>query len=105
MTASDRVADNIRAIRRVRGLSREDLALLVTESGLTMTSAMLTNIESGRVKGRTRRRMVTVDELCAFSAALSVPPLKLLEDSPSAILRTQAQMLLSQAEAIERGDS
>lgn len=79
VSVSDDVADQVRALRRQAGMSREDLAAACRSCGLAgMTDHAITNIESGRrIDGR-RRREVTVDELVGLAAALGVHPAELL---------------------------
>jgi transcriptional regulator with XRE-family HTH domain len=85
---SDLVASRIRVLRKGLGLTRAELAerfnrLAVTRSGeylaskygdSMMTDSVVTNIESGRRTGGSRRRMVTVDEVVVFAKALEVTP-------------------------------
>jgi transcriptional regulator with XRE-family HTH domain len=71
---SDYVAGKIRAGRKERGWSTDDLG---ERCGLT--GNMIENIESGRRDpAGDRRRAVTVDELFAISGAFGVGPLELM---------------------------
>jgi len=105
VTASDLVADNVRALRKARGISREELARLTTDAGLPMGPAAITNIETGRRQNGNRRRDVTVDELLTFASVFGVPPMALANEPTSMTLRAEADRLIRQAEALEAGTS
>ena len=79
-TISDLVAENVRDLRKRRGLSGSDLARRCADRGVPeLTAAIIRNIENGRrdAAGR-RRRMITVDELVALAYALDASPAHLL---------------------------
>lgn len=77
---SDTVGERVAQLRRAQGISREDLAALVSGLGWPMGPAAVTNLESGRRDKETglRRREITVDELLVLARALRVPPILLL---------------------------
>ena len=80
LTVSDIIAGEIRAIRRARDLTAQQLAERCAEVGFPdLTTQALSNIESGRRDGDgRRRRYITVEELLAIGCALNVAPLDLL---------------------------
>jgi transcriptional regulator with XRE-family HTH domain len=77
---SDVVGERVAQLRRAQGISREDLACLVTAAGWPLGPAAITNLESGRRDRETgrRRREITVDELSVLGRVLGVPPVLLL---------------------------
>ncbi|MCP2336142.1 helix-turn-helix domain-containing protein [Actinomadura rupiterrae] len=77
--ASDLIGDRIKELRKLRDLTRDELAARCAELGAGLSAAMLVNIESGRPdeEGK-RRRDVSVDELLILAVALDVPPALLL---------------------------
>lgn len=81
---SDVIADQIRALRKRKGLSREEIAAAARDAGApeSFTATALGNIETGRrdAQGR-RRRDVSVDELLWLAAAAELPPLALLGEA------------------------
>lgn len=80
MSTSERVVERIIRLRRVRNMTRDDLAAACSEIGHPeLTAPALANIETGR-PGETgkRRRDVTVDELTAFAEVFSISPAELL---------------------------
>lgn len=78
-TISDLVAENVRDLRKRRGLSGSDLARRCADRGAPeLTAAIIRNIENGRRQGGRRRRMITVDELVALAYALDASPAHLL---------------------------
>jgi len=82
---SDIVGERLRALRKSKRMTVEDLASRCKEAGSPeLTSPVIYGIENGRRKGGVRTRHVTVDELPALAAALSVTSLNLLTDGGSA---------------------
>lgn len=76
---SDRVAGEVRRRRMAAGMTRPKLAELCTALGVSMSEAMLANIETGRRRpDGTRQRDVSVDELNVLALALKVDPMDLL---------------------------
>lgn len=71
---TQRVAQNIKNIRTQRGWSARVLAEHCAAVGMPgLNRPTIANIEAGR------RGYVSVDELCAFGAALNVDPMLLLQ--------------------------
>ncbi|GHA63976.1 hypothetical protein GCM10010330_15990 [Streptomyces tendae] len=79
-TPSDVIAAQVRKRRRQLDLNRQQLADKCASIGAAqITTAALTNIETGRPdKSGKRRREVTVEELLALSHALSTNPVDLM---------------------------
>jgi transcriptional regulator with XRE-family HTH domain len=79
---SDVVGRRVREVRERRGLSVQDLSERCAEkAGYELSAQALYNLENGRRdKDKRRRRLVTVEELLALSAALDVAPVHLLAD-------------------------
>lgn len=76
---ADVVGAQVSAHRKRRGLTREQLADLVTEHyGWRLTTDVLTNLETRRSKGRAGPRDVTLDEVTTLARALEVPPIMLI---------------------------
>jgi transcriptional regulator with XRE-family HTH domain len=77
---SDQIAQRIRAARRSLGWSREQLAEQCRAKGYPhLTHAALVNIETGRRRpDGSRRREITIDELCAIADAFGYPLARLL---------------------------
>ncbi len=78
---SDRVAENVKRVRRARGWSAQRLAEECATLGAPeLSAAVIANIETGRRDPATgqRRRDITVDEWLVFAAALNVSPADLL---------------------------
>src|SRR4051794_34262450 len=69
--ASDYVAENVAGLRRVRGLSQQELSARLSELGRPMLPSALSKIEG-------RDRSVDVDDLIALAIALGVSPSRLL---------------------------
>lgn len=67
----ERVAGNIEAIRRLRGLSQQQLADRMVEIGRPMLTSAVSKVEK-------RQRRVDPDDLVAFAVALHVNPSRLL---------------------------
>jgi transcriptional regulator with XRE-family HTH domain len=79
MTVSDIAAARLREVRKRRGWQVADLAARCAALGAGhLTENTIENIESGRRSDGRRRRALTVDELLALAAALSVAPVHLL---------------------------
>lgn len=79
LVLSDVVADQIRRHRKRLGINRDQLAERCAEFGAPkLTTATITNIETGRPKDGIRRREISVDELVVLAKALGVPPILLL---------------------------
>ena len=84
LPVSEKAADRLRAIRKVRGISVEELANQLTAFGYTATRATLTNIENGRY------RAVPIDLIVAamkyfnmnFSAFMQGPLCSGCKDDP-----------------------
>jgi transcriptional regulator with XRE-family HTH domain len=78
---SDQIARKIRAARRGLGWSREQLAERCHAKGYPrLTHAALVNIETGRRRADgSRRREITVDELCAIADVFGCALARLLE--------------------------
>ncbi len=73
-TASETVGERVRAIRRTRQLTVEDLAAMCADAGYPeLTRDAIYAIESGRRLGGRRRRTVSIDELFGFAKAFNVP--------------------------------
>ncbi|MER7838433.1 helix-turn-helix transcriptional regulator [Streptomyces sp. NPDC096040] len=101
-TPSEVIATQVRKRRRQLDLNRQQLAEKCASIGAPqLTTAALTNIETGRPdKDGKRRREVTVEELLALACALSIHPVDLMvpadlaDDAPyevtSAIATTAA---------------
>lgn len=85
-TPSDFVGQQVRELRRRRGLTAQQLAERCTAIGAPEMSAQtISNIETGRRdKDRRRRREITVDELFILAYALNTAPLSLLVDDEGA---------------------
>jgi transcriptional regulator with XRE-family HTH domain len=65
------VADNVRALRKTRGVTLEALSARLTELGRPIPIASLSKLEK-------RARRVDVDDLIALAIALDVSPVRLL---------------------------
>lgn len=65
------VAENLRRIRQLRGMSTTQMARRLTELGRPIAAASITQVEHGR-------RRVDVDDLVAFAFVLDVSPSALL---------------------------
>lgn len=74
------VVRNVRRLRDRRGWSAQDLAGQTAQAGHHVPRSTLANLENGR------RRVVTVDELAALAAALSVDPWSLTTDDPMCVV-------------------
>lgn len=73
------VADRLAALRKVRGLTTRQLSAAVARVGRPIPASGITRMERGE-------RMITVDDLMAFSVVLGVSPAALLlplEDDPA----------------------
>lgn len=77
---SEHVVEMVKRWRGFRLWSREELANQCAQIGAPeLTFAVLTNIETGRVRADgTRRRLVAIDEVYALAKALKVEPAELL---------------------------
>lgn len=85
---SERVAVNVRVLRRARGWSVQQLADKLTAAGTPVQRQALTKLENGR------RRKVSVDELYAFARVFGVSEhLLTFADNPigSLLSRSAAQ--------------
>lgn len=93
-TVSDRVGASIRAARKGRGWTQQDLAGRCAALGAPqLTRSVLFDLETGRAAADgTRRREVTVDDLTAIALALDVAPVHLLcpvtDDTPVGLTAT-----------------
>lgn len=67
-----RVGTRLQGVRKARGLSTEDVAVLTTEMGHRVSRQSLVNLEAGR------KVQVALDDLIALSFALGVSPMYLL---------------------------
>lgn len=78
--ASDVAGERIRIARERRGWSQAQLAAACATAGAPeLTKQVVGTIERGRrSKDGTRTRLLTVEEVIAFAAALAVPPVWLL---------------------------
>lgn len=88
---SDVVAKHVRSLRRYHDLSRAEFAALCREQGAPghFTAAAVANIESGRRNDAGERtRRVTVEELVAMAAALSIDVTALLSGQLSPTARS-----------------
>ena len=74
------VGRNIARLRSQRGLTQEQLAAAVTESGYPVSVAVLGFLETGRVGRRpeNQHRNVSVDQMMAFAAYFGCDPGELL---------------------------
>jgi hypothetical protein len=79
-TPSDTIAELVRKRRGQLDMTRDQVAEECAKIGAAqLTTAALTNIETGRRKpDGTRRREVTVDELLTLSVVLRVQPVNLV---------------------------
>jgi transcriptional regulator with XRE-family HTH domain len=79
-TPSDRIAELVRERRRQLNLTREQIADRCAEIGAPqLTTAALTNIETGRRRASgARRREVSVEELLILAVVLGVQPVNLV---------------------------
>jgi transcriptional regulator with XRE-family HTH domain len=79
-TPSDVVGARVRALRKARDWTTDQLAQRCAELGAPeLTDQVLFNIEAGRPdKEKRRRRYVTVEELLVLAQALTVSPADLL---------------------------
>lgn len=66
------VAENVRRIRGQRGMTTYALSDALAEAGRPITPTAIVRLEK-------QKRQVTVDDLAALAAALSVTPAQLLE--------------------------
>jgi len=72
---SMRVAEIIREARQRRGLSMPGLAAEMAAHGHEISAATINSIENGIAShSRRRTRLVTVDELKAFTRVLGIEP-------------------------------
>jgi transcriptional regulator with XRE-family HTH domain len=79
LTASDYTAARVRALRRRRALTIDDLAARCAKLGAPgLTRHVLYKIEASRDVPSRTPRPVTVDELLILAAALNCPPVSLL---------------------------
>ncbi len=74
-----RVADNVRALRRHRGMTLDDLALGLEMVGWPIGKPALSKLEN-------HKRRIDVDDLASLAAAFSVPPSRLLSEYRSEVL-------------------
>lgn len=80
LSPSDTVGLNVRRLRNARHWTMVQLAERCAAVGADwITPAVITNIETGSRKGRSRRP-VTVEDLLALSKALSTAPADLLPE-------------------------
>jgi transcriptional regulator with XRE-family HTH domain len=94
VSLSDDVAREMRALRKRRKMSAEQLAQRMSDLGMPWSRTVVAKLETGR------RGMVTVDELFALADALEVQVGALLPDMRSRDMRHDA---LSEAiAALER---
>lgn len=81
---SESVARRIRARRDQLGLTRAQVAERCARLGYDMPAAAIAYMELGRGRGgdpgKRRVRAVTVDDLCALSAALGIEIIDLIGD-------------------------
>jgi transcriptional regulator with XRE-family HTH domain len=101
-TISDAVAANMREVRKRRGWKIADLAARCQALGggaESLTENVIENIESGRRRNGERTRQITVDELTAIAAALSVPPAYLMPELAEQAGDMVPQFGLEEAEA------
>jgi transcriptional regulator with XRE-family HTH domain len=70
-TSSGVVGRNVARLRKVRGMTTRAVSERITELGVPLYPSGISDIEMGR-------RVVTVDQLTALAAALSVAPITLL---------------------------
>lgn len=79
---SDLVAERVKAVRKARGMTAQDLAFKCASAEVgapEITTQTVSNIETGRRdKDGRRRRAVTVDEFMSLAVALDVAPVDLL---------------------------
>jgi transcriptional regulator with XRE-family HTH domain len=75
-TIRDTTADNIRTLRRSRGMTQRGLATRVNQLGARIDRTAVAKIESGR-------RELTLPELFQFAWALDVAPVHLLVPADS----------------------
>lgn len=80
VAVSTRVGDRIRERRKALKWTREQFAEACRARGITMSEAILTNIESGRKTSASRRRTVSVDEIVVFADVLGAHPVELLSE-------------------------
>lgn len=66
------MGDQVKRLRRARGLTGDDLAAELTKLGVDWKRSQVANLESGR------RRYVTVDEVHALALILGVAPVHLV---------------------------
>jgi transcriptional regulator with XRE-family HTH domain len=78
------IADQVRALRRERGMTAEHLATVAR-----VTRTHIAKLESGR------RQRLSVDELVALAAALRVPVTRLLPPAGLELAATPAEVLES----------
>ena len=100
---SDIVAAQVRTIREMKGLTREQLAARCSELGETeLTPGPIGSIETGRpdAEGR-RRRRITIDELLVLAKALGVPPILLLFPADSNLIELLPDTSISPQAAID----
>lgn len=81
---SDRVARNLRELRKRRGLTTYQLADKLADLGHVIA-------QSGIVRTERGQRAVTVDDLVAFAVALDVSPNRLLLPSEVSVSRDDVQ--------------
>lgn len=72
---SDRVAANVKVLRKLRGLSLSELAGRMRSLGMGMAATGISKVELGNRPGG---RRVDVDDLVALALALDVTPSRLL---------------------------
>lgn len=87
MTASESItgaiAERVRALRIARGMSQEDLASALNDSGVAWKRAAVVNFESraeGSRGAAPGRGAVSVGELLGLARALHVPPVRLVPE-------------------------
>ncbi len=90
--AAQRVADNVRALRKARGLDLSDLSTRLADLGHPISVSGLSKLETGS-------RRVDVDDLAALAVALDVSPPRLL--MPATADRSERIMLTPTVRATE----
>lgn len=95
---SRRVADNIRELRRKRGLTLQELSEQLTAAGRPIVPSGVGKIEQVKSEGA---RRVDVDDLVALALALDVSPVRLL--LPATADEDEAVELTEQVKVSKRG--
>ncbi len=90
--AAQRVADNVRALRKARGLDLSDLSDRLADLGHPISLSGLSKLETGS-------RRVDVDDLAAIAVALDVSPPRLL--MPATADRSERIMVTPTVRATE----